>query len=909
MKNIVVILLMLLLFACGKTEKPKSKDNITAKKPIAPIEESNNEKIDMGNQYLINGNFEKAIEYYKKGLEENRSIAFYNLGITNYLLGKYVESEDYFRKAIEENRNFTQAYINLAASLVKQGRISDAVDVISRIEPSKTKEYQIVAEIYSLAGNVAKAYYFYKKLEKERDITPSAEISYGLFLKGIGEESKGDKLLNKAIKRLEELENKEYEDYYQLGVGYHALGNMEKSIYNLKSALNIKKTYEASELLMKIYESQGKYDLAAILAEGMVTLNPSLTSYIYYIKNLIKSSNYEDAGVMVKDALGKFDKSIEVYKLAHKYYILTGDLTKAHNIAKMGYEKIHDDESLFFYIRHSILYDLNFSEARRLIPLLKNSELSAIAKGFLYLKDGNFQLADTTISSVQNQEHPDFNYIRAFLSLKNGKYDVAERYILNMDDLPEKVFYQFIYYYNTKQFAKLADISIKNAKYIKSVRRFPRVDFRLQPTLEDLNLSFEFRPDFETFLRLILTPLFIDPEEMTSYLATGYNLLQQSDQLAALRELKKSVNFSEGIKHNNNAVKYILEFDYESASKELTEAANYLGDNPIVYFNIGLLMLNLGNLEKAYEFFDNVLLNNKFIFPAYLGKAICLNYQDERVRVLAQYDMLLSNYSILENNEKRQATNYYYYKLLAMLGLKRYDELINSIGERDPLIYKSIKNMAIMFKTGNYKDYLQKESYFFRNDTIKSLLSLYYDGKILDYPAKDRVSDYMIHYLSLVKGVRHNLFNHKQDRYLLIENIKYDIFFQGHTILENLRNLRRIDERDPQLYKLSLFYFTLKRDVINAEISLQNLKKYNMDKQAYYYQMLYHFMTYNTFNLNKSINKFIEIAPNDYRGYMVELLKGFKENNLQTAYDNGMRLEKSVLKNKKLPLEIVLNDF
>ncbi len=909
MKNIIAVVLIILLAACGKSEKPKSKDNITAKKPIAPIEESKNEKIDLGNQYLVNGNFEKAIEFYSKGLEENRSVAFYNIGIANYLLGKYTDSEYYFRKAIEENKKFTAAYINLAASLVKQGKISDAVGVVSQIEPSKTKEYQIAAEIYSLAGDVAKAYYYYKKMEGSKDITPSAEISYGLFLKGVGEEVKGKRLIEKAIKSLEEIENKEYEDYYQMGVGYHAIGNIEKSIYNLKSALNLKKTYEASELLMKIYESQGKYDLAAILAEGMVNLNPSVTSYIYYIKNLIKSSNYEEAGIMVKDALGKFDKSIEVYKLAHKYYVLTGELTKAHNTAKMGYEKIRNDDALFFYIRHSILYDYNFSEARKLIPLLKNSDLSSIARGYLYLKDGNFQLADTSVSSVQDQEHPDLNYIKAFLSLKSAKYDVAEKYISKMDDLPEKVFYQFIYYYTTKQFAKLADISLKNAKYIKSVKRFPRVDIRLQPTLEDLNLSFEFRPDFETFLRLILTPMFIDPEEMTSYLATGYNLLQQSDQVAALRELKKSVNFSEGIKHNNNAVKYMLEFDYESASKELTEAANYLGDNPIVYFNIGLLMLNLGNLEKAYEFFDNVLLNNKFVFPAYLGKAICLNYQDERVRVFAQYDMLLSNYSILENNEKRQATNYYYYKLLAMLGLKRYDELINSIGEKDPLIYKSIKNMAIMFKTGNYRDYLQKENYFFRNDTIKSLLSLYYDGKILTYPTKDRVSDYMIHYLSLVKNIKHSLGNHKQDRYLLIENIKYDIYFQGNTILENLRSLRKIDDKDPQLYKLSLYYFTLKRDVINAEISLQNLKKYNMDKQAYYYQMLYHFVTYNTFNLSKSINKYIEIAPNDYRGYMVELLKGFKENNLQTAHDNAMRLEKSVLKNKKLPLEIVLNDF
>jgi len=904
-----LIVIIFLLVACGKKDKPKPLDNITAKKPIAPIEESKNEKIDAGTQYLLNGNFEKAIEFYNKGLEENRAVAFYNLGVVNYLLGKYKDSEEYFRKAIYENKEFKPAYINLAASLVKQDRIGEAVETVSKIEPSNAKEYLIVAEIYAKTGDVAKAYYYFKKLEGSKDITPAGLISYGLFLKGIGEEAKGNELIDKGIKKLEEMESKDYDDFYQLGLAYHALGHYEKSIYNLKSALNVKKTYEASEMLMKIYESQGKYDLAAILAEDLVGLNPSIKSYLYYIDNLIKSSNYDEASNVVNESLSKFDKSFEVYKIAHKFYILKGDLVNAHKVAKLVYDKLRDDSALFFYIRHSILYDYNLNEARKLLPQLKSPKYIAIAKGFLYLKEGSFSQAEKIVNDIKDDKDPDYNYIKAFLLLKSREYDSVEKHIDNMEDIPERFFYKFIFYYNTKQFGKLAELSLKNVKYIKNLKRYPRVGFRLQPTLEDLNFVFEFRPDFETILRLILTPMFIDPEEMTSYLSAGYNLLQQSDQVAALKELKKSVNFSEGIRHNNTAVKYMLEFDYESASKELTEAANYLGDNPIVYFNIGLLMLNLGNIEKAYEFFDSVLLNNKFIFPAYLGKAICLSYQDERVRVFAQYDMLISNYNILENNEKSQAKKYHYYKLLAMLGYKKYDELIGTIKDNDPLIYKSIKNMAILFKTGDYKNYLKNENHFFRNKTINALLTLYYGDTLIDYPTNDRVSDYMMHYLALLKNKDHKLAVHRVDKYLLIEDIKYDIFYRKDTILENLRRLRKLDSNDVNLYKLSLYYFTLKKDVINAELSLQNLKKYNMDKQGYYYQMLYHFLTNNSFNLSKSINKYIEVAPNDYRGYMVELLKGFKENNLQTAYDNGIRLEKSVLKNEKIPLEIVLNEF
>ncbi|MCX8085089.1 MAG: tetratricopeptide repeat protein [Calditerrivibrio sp.] len=910
MKNIFfLIILIIFVIACSKGEKAKAKDNVTAKKPLAPIVESKNEKIDLGNQYLLNGNFDKAIEYYNKGLNENRSVAFYNLGIVYYLNGKYSESEDYFRKSLEENKNFKPAYVNLAASLVKQGKIKEAVDIVSQVEPETSKEIQVVAEVYALGGDTAKAYYYYKKYEKSKDQDPSGLISYGLFLKGIGEDKKGSDLIKNAIVKLEERENKDYEDYYQLGLAYYNIENYEKSIYSLKSALNLKKTYEASELLMKIYENQGKYDMASLAAENLVMLNPSVRSYALYVKNLIKSSNYTEANYVLKEAMGKYPKEKELFFLQHRYYILVGDLINAHKVAKEAYEKIKDDDTLFNYIKQSILYDHNFAEAKKLIPALRNSDLNNIARSMLLLKEGNIIAAENTILQVLNKKNEDYNYVVSYLNIKKGNYNAAEQSIELMDDIPEKFFYKFVLYYNTKQFGKLADLSLKNVRYIKTVKRFPRVSFKLQPTLEDLNFAFEFRLEYETFLRLVLTPIIIHPEEMTIYMSTGYNLLKQSDQLLALNELKKSVNFSEGIKHNNNGVKAMLEFDYEKASKEFTEAVNYLGDNPIVYYNIGLLMLNLGDLDKAYEFFDNVLLNNKFIFPAYLGKAICLSYQDERVRVFSQYDMLISNFDILEKNEKKQADQFYYTKLLALIGSKKYDDVIGVIKDSDPALLRSIKDLAILFKTGDYEGYLKKESVLFRKDTVKSLLSLYYFNKILAYPNNDRLSDYMIYYLSLTKNIPHKLSNHKLDRHLAVENIKYDIYFQRPTILESLRNLRKIDDKEPKLFKLSLYYFTLKMDVINAEISLQNLKKLNMDKQAYYYQMLYHFITNNSYNLSKSINKYIEIAPNDYRGYMVELLRGFRENNLQTAYDNANRLEKSVLKNKKLPLEIVLNDF
>ncbi|MEF3254082.1 MAG: tetratricopeptide repeat protein, partial [Deferribacterales bacterium] len=266
---IAVFLSFFLIVSCsGKKDEPKVKDNITAKKPMAPIAEAQDIKIDEGNKYFLNGNFEKSIEYYSKALDENRSVAYYNIGVAYYLLGRYEESEKYFRQAIDVKNDLKDAYVNLAVTLLRQKKVGEAVEVISKIEPTNAKEYQIMAEIYTIARDYPKAYYYFKKFSKSKDPLPSGFINYGIFLKAMGDNDKGDKILNETIKKLESSEFKDYEDFYQLAVGYFALKMYDKAILNAKYAINLKKTYEALEIMVKSYEAIGKYGLAALAAES-----------------------------------------------------------------------------------------------------------------------------------------------------------------------------------------------------------------------------------------------------------------------------------------------------------------------------------------------------------------------------------------------------------------------------------------------------------------------------------------------------------------------------------------------------------------------------------------------------------------------------------------------------------------
>jgi len=61
--------------------------------------------LEKGNSFFSQGDYEKAIEFYKKASEINPSFisSFNNMGIAFFLLGKYKESRENFQKVLEIN--------------------------------------------------------------------------------------------------------------------------------------------------------------------------------------------------------------------------------------------------------------------------------------------------------------------------------------------------------------------------------------------------------------------------------------------------------------------------------------------------------------------------------------------------------------------------------------------------------------------------------------------------------------------------------------------------------------------------------------------------------------------------------------------------------------------------------------
>jgi len=98
---------------------------------------------------------------------------------------------------------------------------------------------------------------------------------------------------------------------------------------------------------------------------------------------------------------------------------------------------------------------------------------------------------------------------------------------------------------------------------------------------------------------------------------------------------------------------------------------------------------------------------------------------DEDNRVSSQYELLLSSYGILENNDKKQALPFYYTKLFALAGLGRYEEINRTVKDNDPHLYRSIKYLANFMGNGDYESFVKADLSFHRGDALKAAASMF----------------------------------------------------------------------------------------------------------------------------------------------------------------------------------------
>ena len=232
----VFVLLFIIIFISSCSEKRTIvHDNATANLNINSVAQSENTDILEGNEKFSAGDFNEAIKLYEKASKTNKATAFYNIGVSYYLLNNTPMAELNFREAVKADPDFPEAVMNLIAVLAEQGgeKAKEAESYVEKYINSANHSadaYSGIANVYLSVNDTAKAMYYYKKALEKDASSPIVLENYANLLISIGEYEDG-------IDLLESLPNRNFIIHYNLANAYFALGNKESAFNNAQEAL------------------------------------------------------------------------------------------------------------------------------------------------------------------------------------------------------------------------------------------------------------------------------------------------------------------------------------------------------------------------------------------------------------------------------------------------------------------------------------------------------------------------------------------------------------------------------------------------------------------------------------------------------------------------------------------------
>ncbi len=914
MKNIILcIIILTFTFACSdKKDIETAKDNISKNTTIESVVKAKSQKLTEGNKFFINGEIEKAIEYYKKDLTENRALAYYNMGVSYYILNDFENSEKYFQLALKENPDFEQAITNLAAAQLMLNKLDKAEETIKKLLPN-TKSPKILinaANIFFKKGDTAKAYIYFKKAAEIAPNSNYVKFNLGNFYIGIGEFKKG-------ITLLESLDYDTYASNFNLAKAYYQLKKYKTSIKYIKNALRKKETVDAYLILAKNYIALNDFILASEAYSQVVRLSPTLENQLKYAEYLFLSGDLILSERVLRKALKEFPKSIDIYELLYKILDFKGDRNSAQKIAENAYETVKSDRAFYLYAKDIMYFHKKtIGKLKQKIESKENSPYLNLARALYYIRLKNYEKAMQVCNKIDENKYNDTHIYKAFLYYKSGDYNSAEKHAVLTDKYNHSYLYMnFVIFWDKREHNKLKSL-ISEVKKLNSRNKYrPKISFGIKPLAYDLDFSYRFDGSISSFINILLLPQTIEPNEMISFMALGYKLINDNEELKALQELKKSIEFSKGIEFNNIGVNDFIKGNYKSALINFQKAEKKLKKNPFVYFNLGVTWLNLGNLKKAFEFFDKSVLFNRFMFPAYLGKASILEMYGKKEKAQFEYDNVLNNITIFKNSDKKIPPYFIYAKYLALYALGKQNLAFQEILDSD-IKNEYIKGLTIIL------DYLinhdlnkinnLKNVKIFRNEMIVDLVNTLNNKIKNNHTSKDRVYNYMIKYAAMLNKHYVKTNENTNDVRLMNEIAMTDLVFQNDKkTLDMMKKITNKKFNYAGLYKTSFYYYLWKKDFINAEASAYSLRNLN-EKDIYtnYYGLLLLLLNYNEKRLQKRVNKYIENYPVDSRGLVIDLLNSFKAHNIKRLYNDILSLEQLDPEYmKKVSIQINLEDL
>jgi tetratricopeptide (TPR) repeat protein len=912
---ILVFIFPFLIISCSQPEKQKLQETITEATPVVSPMFSNDVDISKGNDFFLKGEFEKAIEFYQNGVAKNRSVAFYNIGVSHYLMGDIRKSEQAFRQAVNEDPTFREALMNLAVVLIQTDQLDEAESYVDQLltDEDSAKLLVNMANIHLKRGETAKAAQYFRQAMDKGDDSKYVLSNYGYFLMAVGEYQSG-------VEVIEKLPYKDYTDYYNLAKAYLNLDMNKAALESIERAIKLNRSEDALSLAAEIYHALGDYyneikNLTFLISVNLTNEYNYRLAYAYYLDGKMEQAENE-----IKSLISIDPETHKYYRLYYEILIALGYIREAGDMAEKAYGRFKTDSTLYTVVKHKIIYHEDVDSQKDRIFVDRTSPFLELARTAYYIAKDQMLKAREHVLKVPPETDNDYYVFRSYILQRYGKYENALAFAQGINKVrPESFWYKFVAEYNMADVRGVQELLAEQVARKASYNKLMRVSFHIKPEMKDIDFSYRFDGAFEDILTTILYPLFMDPNDMMDFVALGYKMLQENDKVVALQELERSVEYSEGIKLNNEGVGLFLQYKFDEAYDKFSEANTLLNNNPYALFNMGLAKLNMGDVNRAARHFDTAILQNNFHFPAYLGMAICFREKGQMHKALDYYNLVRDRVvQVIENNRKVPEP-VLYAGFLAEMGFKGYTRVIDTIGDKkdDNSFLTAMVAIAKYLKGDGFESLnpLREPNTIFRGRALRDLLGTL-EGEIVSFDDSlkdDRLYRFMKSYAMVKRGAGMpdiKPSDYPGDIMILKELVYYSILMGDRDqALEYLQELSAITIRSTELYKASMYYFMWVEDFVNAEASYTSLDNLNYtDPYVDYYKMMYFVLNYNGRRLIDAVKNFMKEYPDDIRGKAVRVLYNVREENFEIALNsfNDLAKEEGNFL-KKLSLEMTID--
>ncbi|MDM8561646.1 tetratricopeptide repeat protein [Candidatus Parabeggiatoa sp. HSG14] len=287
----------------------------------------------MGMTYFVMGQYDDAIEWFKKQLDP--IVALCNLSRCYCRKGDYQQAIEYANQAVNKDPKDKIAMDNLAIAYRKKGDYEQAIHWFNerlKVEPNAKQAMDGLGITYREQGNYQQAIHWFKENLKSYPKDKQAMDGLGITYREMGDYEQAIHWFKENLKF--DAKNKQAMD--GLGITYREQGNYEQAIHWFKEKLNsYPKDKQAMDGLGITYREQGNYEQAIHWFKEKLKSYPkdkqamdglgityrkqeNYEQAIHWFKENLKSypkdkQAMDGLGITYRE-MGEYDKSIEWFE-------------------------------------------------------------------------------------------------------------------------------------------------------------------------------------------------------------------------------------------------------------------------------------------------------------------------------------------------------------------------------------------------------------------------------------------------------------------------------------------------------------------------------------------------------------------------------------------------------------------